>query len=385
MNKRLLWMIASAGLGLVAAGFVGALISFNKMVVIKNIPKNTPVLVSSPTPTPTPDPLAPVSILLLGYGGGRHEGGLLTDSIMVVRIEPRNQKINLISIPRDLWAPMPIGVAETKSFKLNAAYAIGSDDKRYPNKAVEFTGKAGGGEMAMTVISQIVGFKIDNFAALDFDGFVKMIDLLGGIDVNVARTFDDPFYPIEEKTMDNCGKSEDELKAMTATASGEKLDQLFSCRYDPLHFDKGRQHFDGKTALKFARSRHSPTDGGDFNRAARQRLVVEAVKAKVISIGFLPKVIPALKLFTYNLTTDVDLAKMRELLTKMTEYSTFTIESVALTDKNVLSNAKSSDGQYILAPRTGENNWEEIHRFIKNPTATLAPLPTVTPAIKALE
>lgn len=366
MQKRINWWWITAGiLALILIGFGIFYFNYNKMVVKKNETKKEN-LVISPTATPTPDPLAPYSILLLGYGGGIHEGGATTDTMMVAKIDPRNQEVLLISIPRDLWVPIPINGDETKNFKINAAYPIGLSDKQYPNKKTEFTGNAGGGELSKYIVEQIIGFKIDYFAAIDFDGFIKMIDILGGIDIKVEKTFDDPFYPIETNIDDTCGKTDEEMKSLEATMSGDKLEQQYTCRYEILHFDKGIQHMDGITALKFARSRHSVTDGGDFNRATRQRLVVTAIRDKVINIGFVSKIIPTIQNLTSHITTDINFTKMNELVTKIPEVSGYKIVPIALTDQNVLTNAKSSSGQFILSPISGENNWEEIHRYIEN-------------------
>jgi len=366
MKKRINgWWIAAGTLGLLLIGLGIFYLTYNKMVVKKNKSINENITVS-PTATPTPDPLAPYSILLLGYGGGEHEGGTTTDTIMVAKIDPRNEEISLISIPRDLWVQLPIDGDETKGFKINAAYPIGLSDKQYPNKKTEFMGSAGGGELSKYIVEQVVGFKIDYFAAIDFDGFTKMIDILGGIDVKVEKTFDDPFYPIEANIDDPCGKTDEEMKSLEATMSGDKLEQQYTCRYELLHFDKGIQHMDGITALKFARSRHSPTDGGDFNRAARQRLVVTTVRDKIIRIGFIPKIIPTIKNLTSHITTDINFSKMNELVAKATEVSGYKIIPIALTDQNVLMNAKASTGQFILSPKLGETNWDEIHQFIEN-------------------
>ncbi len=360
---------------LVGIGTAGWLV-YSRMVVKPN-QNNVDHTQVTPTATPTPDPLAPYSFLLMGYGGGTHEGGLLTDSIMVIRVEPRNKNITMISIPRDLWVPIPISKEATMEAKINSAYAIGSDDKKYPNKEIQFTGEAGGGEMSKAVIEKVVGFKIDYFAALDFAGFVKTIDLLGGIDVKIDRTFDDPKYPIEENINDTCGKSAEDVAALTATMSGEKLEDQFPCRYENLHFDKGIQLMDGETALKYARSRHSTTDGGDFNRAARQRAILLAVKQKIIKINFIPKIIPTLNTLSYNLTTDVNLEKINELIKDAVEISEYGITPVALTDQNILKNAKSKDGQFILSPKAGINDWSEIWQFIDTPTMLT---PTITPS-----
>lgn len=375
MQKKMIWWWVLAGiLGLVLIGLIVFYVNYNRIVVKPNKDINPLV---TPTATPTPDPLAAYSILLLGYGGGKHEGGLLTDSIMLAKIDLRAQEVSLISIPRDLWAPMPINGEELVFKKINEAYAIGSDDKKYPNKKIEYTGDAGGGEMAKKVIENVVGFKIDYFASIDFDGFVKIIDILGGVDVKIARAFDDPFYPIEENINDTCGKNEEEMKALEATMSGEKLEQQYLCRYENLHFEKGIQHLDGTTALKFARSRHATNDGGDFNRANRQKLVLIAIRDKVINIGFVSKIIPTIQTLTRHIKTDVDISKMTELVTKVPEISNYEIISINLTDQNVLKNSVASTKQFILTPRLGENNWDDVRLFVQNKGVT-TPSPTIS-------
>jgi polyisoprenyl-teichoic acid--peptidoglycan teichoic acid transferase len=367
MVAVILWLVL-IGIGVVY-------FSYNKMVVKKNT-SNSPKI--TPTVTPTPDPLAAYSILLLGYGGGTHDGGSLTDSIMLAQIRPHNEEVRLISIPRDLWVPIPISKDETVNKKINEAYVIGLSDKQYPNKNIEFTGAAGGGEMVKHVVEQVTGIKADYFATIDFDGFVKVIDSLGGIDVNITKTFDDPFYPIEELKDDVCEKSKEEITALEATMSGEKLEQQFACRYENLHFDKGIQHMDGDMALKYARSRHSSTDGGDFNRAERQKLIVMTVRDKIINIGFISKIIPTIKTLTRHITTDIDFSKMGELVTKIAEVSEYKIVSIALTDENVLTNTRASTGQAILSPKKGENDFSEVKEFIENKgILTKTPTPTI--------
>lgn len=325
-----------------------------------------------PTVTPTPDPNKPFAIALMGYGGGTHEGGKLTDSILVAQFIPLEKKIKLISIPRDLWVPLPVAVGVTKMSKINAAYTTGLDDKRYSDKEIQFTGLAGGGQMSKTVLSQVLGISIDNFIALDFNGFLKTINTLDGIDVNVQKTFDDPLYPIEENINDPCGKTDEEIAALTATMSASKLEEQFTCRYETLHFDKGLQHMDSLTALKFVRSRHSKEDGGDFNRSARQKLVIEAVKKKIISLNFIPKLIPFVNSLAGNLITDINLnlEQMQKLISRADEFQTYQIESFPITDINLLINSISIDRQSILIPKIGENNWSDIQKFVQQPTAT---------------
>jgi LCP family protein required for cell wall assembly len=302
----------------------------------------------------------------MGYGGGSHQGGYLTDSIIVAKVDPRQKQITLTSTPRDLWVPIPINGDEVKYSKINAAYAIGVDDKKYPNKKAEFTGKAGGGELSKSVISKIVGSNIDYFVTLDFQGFIKTVDILGGISVPVKNTLDDPYYPLETNIDDTCGKTEDEIKSLEATMSGDKLDQQFTCRYEHLHFDPGLQNMDGQTALKFVRSRHSKEDGGDFNRAARQQLVISSVKDKVLKLNFIPKIIPFINTLSSNMTTDIDFSKMQEFANQSSELSQYKIKSLALTDQNVLVQSKSTDGQFILIPKEGMDQWNQVQQFIND-------------------
>jgi LCP family protein required for cell wall assembly len=368
MVKKILLVFIIFNLILAISFTVFAFVKYRQVVVKVN--KNPISKEITPTITPTPDPNKPFAIALMGYGGGNHEGGNLTDSILVAQFIPLEKKIKLISIPRDLWVPIPVSVGETKMFKINEANSIGLDDKRYPNKEIQFTGKAGGGQMAKTILSKILNISVDNFITINFSGFVKTIDTLGGIDVNVQKTFDDNLYPIEEKSEDLCEKSPEEITALTATVSASKLEEYFTCRYEQLHFDKGLQHMDSAISLKFVRSRHSQTDGGDFNRSARQKIVIEAIKKKIISLNFVSKLIPFVNSLAGNLTTDINLDQMQEFISKADEYQNYKIESFPITNDNLLKDSKSSIGQYILIPKIGDGKWIDIQKFIAQPTAT---------------
>ena len=158
---------------------------------------------TSPEPSPKSSPIPdtfnqgrPLTTLLMGYGGGNHEGGLLTDTMMLAVIDPDSQTITLMSLPRDLWVNLPVIGEETHGYKINAAYAIGSDDKGYRYKLPQYTGPAGGGELAKFAVKQATGLQVDKFITLNFSGFQRSIDVLGGVDVNIEKAFTDPVYPI---------------------------------------------------------------------------------------------------------------------------------------------------------------------------------------------
>lgn len=320
---------------------------------------------TTPTPTPTPDPLGPYSILLLGHGDPGHDGGSLTDSMILAYIQPRKESIHLISIPRDIWVELPLIKDGKKGYKINAAYAIGKDPRQYPDRAEAFKGEGGGGSLAKYAVSTVTGIQPDYFVAVNFFAFSSAIDAIGGVTVNVPQGFDDPFYPIEEEKHNSCGLTEEDIAALTATLSGDLLIKNFPCRYEHLYFEAGPQEMDGETALKFIRSRHSTQSGNDFARAERQQVLVEAVKKKIVNINFIPKIIPLIQSLSQNIKTDVDSSNLTKLIGDAEELQRYTIHRVVLSESNVLKTGRSSDRQFILQPKNGDiTDWTETHTFI---------------------
>lgn len=373
-------------LGLLVVGGIYAFFSYKSIVVKRNAPvvSQTP---NEPTsiPTPTPDPDRDFGVVLLGYGGGGHEGGYLTDTMILGYIQPKKQKITLISIPRDLWVPLQTSAEETKHFKINAAYAVGKDDKKYPQKPVQYTGPAGGGAMAIDAIKMVTGLNVEHFATLSFAGFTKSIDTLGGVTVKVPLTFDDFYYPIEGEEKNTCGFSETDIATATAALKGDKLEQFFTCRFEHLHFDAGEQQMDGTTALKFVRSRHSAQAGagGDFARSQRQRALIQGIKEQIFSVGFLPKMVPFITSLKQDFETDIDLDTMRSYVSRADEFRGYKISSISLSTDNVLSIGTSADRQSIVMPKEGIDQWQGIQQYIQDQLNEV-PSPTPTPKATAV-
>jgi len=336
-------------------------ITIYKRVVVEN--KSSTKI--TPLPTPTPDPLRIRNILLLGYAGGDHDGATLTDTIILLRIYPRDQKIKLISIPRDLWVQIPISKGNFENFKINHAFAIGLDNIKYPDKEEQYKSLYGAGMLVRETVSKAIGILPENFIAINFDGFRSIVDSLGGVTVNVPFSFEDKFYPIKGLEKDSCGKSEDDIKALTATMSGDLLEKEFTCRYETIDFHKGNTKMDGETALKFVRSRHSDTNGNDFGRALRQQAFLIGIKNKILNIGSVPKIITLANTLSKNVLTDIDFKTAFQIFSEQETLSDFKIETLSLTTDNVLEESKSSDGQYILIPKEGENNWTGVQKFIQ--------------------
>lgn len=273
-----------------------------------------------------------VNILLLGIGGKNHDGGLLTDTIILASLKPSEKKLSLLSIPRDLAVPI-----ENMGWqKINSVNAF-----------AEMKNPGSGGLAVSQTISDIFQIPIDYYLTVDFAGFEKIIDDLGGIKVEVENSFDDYKYPI-------LGNEE----------------ALWEQRFEYLHIEKGEQTMDGATALKYARSRHSfGIEGSDFARSRRQQKILEAVKEKVssLSILFNPNMIA--KIISHineNYSTNLkiwEIAKMWGLVKDMKN------ENIA---SRVLDNSPSGllvdtiglDGAYLLSPRSGD--FSEIKYLINN-------------------
>lgn len=305
------------------------------------------------------------NLLLLGYGGAGHDGGYLTDVIKLVNINPEKRQIIVISVPRDLWVDLPIRSDKSEYFKINAAYAIGYDNTSYPLKEPQYKGEAGAVRMIKEVLGEVTGIPVDYYLAIDFEGFKKAIDILGELEVSVPVAFDDYFYPVKGLENETCGKSGEEIADLHEKYSGFQLEKQFECRYEHLHFEAGSQLMNGETALKFVRSRHSDTHGGDFARAQRQLAVLLALKNKIISIGALDNTPSFIKQFENIIKTDFDVQVAKKLLKDVPGLAEFEVRSIHLTDENVLVESKGPQGQFILIPKEGVGKWEKVRSFIK--------------------
>lgn len=341
------------------------------------------------------------NILLLGYGGGQHEGTYLTDSMMILHLDLKKHKAAVISIPRDIWVKVPTESGDDFHIKINAIYQMGLYPNDFPDVAKKYRGD---GKLIKYVMEQVTGLDMDNYMAVDFDGFKKAIDIIGGIDVNVAKTFDDYSYPIDGKENDLCGK-EEQFKEVEKLLNGPTLtpdeqtemdkkfaekpelkeffDNIvndpavaFPCRYEHLHFEAGKQHMNGETALKYVRSRHALQDGGDFGRASRQQKFLSAVKDKVISITFIPKIIPLLDEMKEHITTDIPVDQIKKFIGEAPNAGNYKITNFVLSNENFLKDGHSEGGQYILMPEEGIDEWDSVKTGIKNTIEGITPTPT---------
>lgn len=298
-----------------------------------------------------------INILLLGVGGGTHDGPNLTDTIIFASLDQDKNKANLISIPRDLWIPDIEG-------RINSAYEDGEKE-----------GKRKGKILAQAVVSKVLGQKIDYVAKIDFSGFVKAVDVLDGIDVNVENTLNDYQYPISGKENDLCGHNQDEIPIL-ATASSQ-LD-AFPCRYTHIHFDKGSQHMNGEQTLEFVRSRHAEgNEGSDFARSRRQELVIKAIKDKTLSLNVLlnpNKIISLYSTLQGSIDTNIKEDEFDDFIRLFQKMKKAKIQTTVLdygdeqTNRvGILINPPLSaefNYAWILIPRIGNGNFSEIQKYV---------------------
>jgi LCP family protein required for cell wall assembly len=264
-----------------------------------------PTATSTPAVTPTP---APINVLLLGTDERPDEGApLRTDTMILLSLDPSGQTLGMLSLPRDLWVPIP---GYNTTAKINTAYTIGSQDG-YPG---------GGPQLAKDTVSSLIGRPVDYYVRVNFDGFREIIDLIGGVDINVPYTIHDEEYPTEDYGV-----------------------EIF-------HLEAGLQHLDGETALKYARTRHGDSD---YSRARRQQDIIRAVANKVLNAGMIPQLLtnaPQLLVSAQNtIQTDIPIPKGVELAQLVNDSSMREIRQLVL-DSHYGEETYSSDGQWILLP-----------------------------------
>jgi polyisoprenyl-teichoic acid--peptidoglycan teichoic acid transferase len=277
---------------------------------------------------------ARINILLLGIGGENHDGGQLTDTIIIASINPDQHTLGLLSIPRDLVVPIP-GIGWQK---INAAHAYGVASSRGKKNA--------GAALSQQTIEDITKLNIHYYVKLDFEGFTKMVDALGGVRVNVQEAFTDTEYPDE-----NFG-------------------------YAPVTFESGWQHFSGTTALKYVRSRHGTEgQGTDFARAGRQQQVLQAIqnRAKALSTLLNPnKLLSLAEIIGTHVETNMEIWEVVRLFDIVQSARNNMVNQVVLSTKadGLLSADTNEEGTYLLRPKLGAGNFSEIQTAARNLIAT---------------
>lgn len=281
-----------------------------------------------------------VNILLLGLSGDGVKNPVLSDTMILLSIGTDTKNIQMISIPRDIWVP-------ELDDKINSAYLHGNE------KA-----EGGGLLLAKSSAEEVLGVPIQYAMAIDFDGFVEVIDILGGVEVNVDRAFTDAKFPIAGREEDDCGLVREE---------GEEEPE-YLCRYETISFSAGSQMMNGETALKFARSRHSDDieEGNDLARAARQQKVLLAIKDKTLSGDVISSPDKLSKLWNkFWEITETTLTREQMAYIGRLMYDARDKVSSHVIPVEFLFNPPYSDeynNLYVFVPEGG--NWSRVHDWV---------------------
>jgi LCP family protein required for cell wall assembly len=265
------WLVGAVAIALLIAASLTAYLTF---VAVRDIVTSWEftslpgIALTEPTATPNPEvpsvitdpqtPLQPVggptpevwdgarrvSVLVMGLDYRdwlEAKGAPRTDTMILLTLDPLTQTAGMISIPRDLWVNIP----GFEYNRINTAYSLG--------ESYQLPG--GGPGLAMETVEELLGVPIDYYALVDFGAFVRFIDEIGGIEVNIR----------EEIVVDPLG--DNNTKKMK----------------------RGVKTLDGEIALAYARARK--TEGGDFDRAQRQQDVIMAIRARILNVDMLPTLI----------------------------------------------------------------------------------------------
>ena len=239
------------------------------------------------------------NILVLGRSGGSYIAPNLTDTIFVAHIDGPTKKIKIISLPRDLAVklPRPEGArlaqraaGSSGVTKINALYQIGLEKSEREGLL-----------MIQNKVQEITGLKIDSFLLFDLATVEKIIDEIGGVNVFVKEDINDTRFP---------------------TNNGG---------YEIFRLEKGMRFLDGKTALKFIRTRNSP--GGDFDRIGRQQEVLKALKGKLLSLNPVwnfGKIWSIFRTVQKNVKTDLSLSDLKNIWSLAKKIDLETVETFSL-------------------------------------------------------
>lgn len=277
------------------------------------LPAPSPILSTTnstphPWPVPAPMPLVEqpnnvINVLVLGSDQTSMQSVGRTDTIIVVSVNPELPSIALLSIPRDFYAWIP-----THGFdKINTAYSRG-ERNGYPG---------GGPGLIKATIEYNFGIRLHYYARVGFDGFIKIVDALGGVDVAVecplSDTFPDPGSPTGQTDVD---------------------------------WQPGIHHLDGKHALWYARSRWSTND---FDRNRRQQQVLRGLYHQIMTLDIIPKIPQLWGTLSQTVSTDLGLDDVLYLGSVGSRLDMVNVKS-RFVGRSAVQSWTAPNGAYVLVP-----------------------------------
>ena len=274
-----------------------------------------------------------INILFLGVGGNGYYGNMLTDTIIIASLrlqeDPQDTEVVLLSVPRDLWVEVP-GVPGSR--KINEAFLYG--ELREEEKGYLLLGE---------VLEEWTGIRLDYYVVGNFDAFQAVVDIVGGVEVEVERAFTDYSYP---------------------DSNGGFL--------SPVSFDIGLQHMDGGRALQFARSRKGTNgEGSDFARSKRQQKILVAFKEKLSALNYLIDISTISKIassLSGNFEMNLELWETRRLydLLKSVPNKNFRTVNFDPRTTGMLCSGIDEETQLYAIKLCAENTFGDLHEFVEN-------------------
>lgn len=267
-------------------------------------------------PTPIPPPSAQlvfdrevVNILLLGSDRRPQSSSFRTDVLIIVSIHPEKGAVAMLSIPRDLYVYLP-GYSMQR---INMAFPLG-----------EIIGYPGGGPALLAdTIRYNLGIPIDHFARVEMDGFSRIVDTIGGVDVNVTCSYRD--WRLKEPYLDPNVVQNWRLYTVSA----------------------GVVHMDGDLALWYARSRKLSSD---FDRSRRQQEVLRAIYRQVLSFNLIPQLPALYSELSETVSTDIALTDLLTLAPLSARIGSADIRSRFIGRDEVTSWRVPVSGAQVLVP-----------------------------------
>lgn len=262
-----------------------------------------------------------MNILTLGKPGAGYPGGDLTDTIILIHLEPENKKVVLISLPRDLLVEIPDKKILTK---INALYQlIGLDGLKEK-------------------IAEITGLKTDRYLLIDLSVVKEVVDLVDGLNVLVPQDINDPYFPGPNYS------------------------------YQPFVLKAGWRYMDGDMVLKYIRTRYT-SPNGDFDRMARQQQILDLLKQKIFSLKSSWGLTDYFKIYQtlkQNIETDLNLDEMTGLWQLAQETKIAQVINLVIDKKetNLLTSGPVMLGNETASavwPKAGRNDYSEIQKVIR--------------------
>ena len=272
------------------------------------LPRGVPAPATAPPPL---DSSKRINVLLLGSDNDQkfQANALLSQTMIVVSIDPAHRDVTLLSLPRDLWVDIP----GRSSAKIDLAYA------------------EGGAPLARATVEKTFKIPIHYYAWIGLNGLVRVVDRLGGINVDVLHPVLDDNYPND------------------FSASGYGTERVYLAA--------GPQHLDGRHALEYVRSRHGDLLS-DFGRSIRQQQLLLAIQQRLAGMDMVSALPTFARDLNGHLKTDLDLVRLTQLAVFMRGLHAGDVHQAFLTP--YVRDAVSGDGQQILLA-----DWPAVNAYLR--------------------